>query len=677
MRAMPSLLRTSLILCIAGSLLVVGCGDDDVTPPPDAGVLDAGPVDAGPPPYRDECENLNPLGCMLPWPSSRYLVDDAMSRTTRRVAIPAAAMPSNNAEPPVQISPADLNRWDGFTGQTSFMTLYAGRIDATGLADWLHVGDSTAADSETVLFDATTMERLPHFAELDMHSTIAADRRPFYIRPARRMPENHHIIVATRNLHLEDGTPVEPHEGFKALRDNTPTTVPGIEERRAYFEANVFAPLTAAGIDRSTLVEAWDIWTGMDESAWGDAVTMRDDALTRVGANGLGCTITSMTDDVNAEIFRTVDGTVTVPLYQMEDAPGSPLRRGTSGAPQAMGTFEYPFRVIIPRSVATSVGAGGPPVRLMQYGHGLFGDRGEIEGGYVRTFANDYPTVVLAGDWSGMAHDDVDYATRALADISLFPNFVDRQVQGFINQLVMLRTVKGMCADNAAFQVEGHPTFDPTQVYYHGNSQGGIFGGSLAGLSTDITHFALGVGAVSYGLFMPRSVDWKAYETILKVWYRDKIDRALILAMLAQSWERSDPSVYSAHTLSDVLPGSPTGKRVLMQTGRWDAQVANVGSDVAARNFGIPVHSPTIYDVFGLGTFTDMSDSGYVVYETGASPVPDDFSYAATEPEDSTTGNSVHESVRRDPRVQMQLDAFMRPDGVVQNFCTGACDSTP
>ncbi len=654
-------------------MLFAGCGDDDVTPPP---TPDAGPPDAGPPPYRAECENLNPMGCMLPWPSSRYLVDDTSTRTGRRVAVPIEAMPRNAADTPVPIDPAELNRWDGFTGQTSFMTLYAGRVDATGLADWLHVEKSMEADSQTVLFDATAMERLPHFAELDMHAGVSADKRPFYIRPARRMPENHHIIIATRNLRLADGSLVPAHPGFAALRDNTPTTIPGIEERRAAFETDVFAPLTAAGVDRSTLTEAWDIWTGSDESAWGDVVAMRDDALTRVGADGLGCTITNTQDDYNTEIFRKVDGTITVPLYQVADLAGSPLRRDASGAPVAMGTKEYAFTVLIPRSVQASVAAGGPPVRIMQYGHGLFGDRGEAEGGYLRNFANDYPTVVVAGDWTGMAgSDDVEYATRALADISLFPTFVDRQLQGFIDQLVLTRTIKGVCASEPEFQIGGNPSFDPSEVYYHGNSQGGIFGGSLAGLSTDIRHFALGVGAVSYALFMPRSVDWKAYEAILKAWYPDKIDRSLILAMLGQTWERSDPAVFAAHALTDVLPGTPTGKQILMQTGRWDAQVANVGADIAARNFGIPIHTPDLYGVYGLETFTEVSDSGYVVYDTGASSVPDDFSYAASEPEDSVISSSVHETVRRDPRVQQQLDAFMRPDGRVQDFCTGLCGS--
>jgi hypothetical protein len=32
-----------------------------------------------------------------------------------------------------------------------------------------------------------------------------------------------------------------------------------------------------------------------------------------------------------------------------------------------------------------------------------------------------------------------------------------------------------------------------------------------------------------------------------------------------------------------------------------------------------------------------------------------------------------HEAVRRDPRAQAQIDAFLRPDGVVEDFCNGPC----
>jgi hypothetical protein len=46
------------------------------------------------------------------------------------------------------------------------------------------------------------------------------------------------------------------------------------------------------------------------------------------------------------------------------------------------------------------------------------------------------------------------------------------------------------------------------------------------------------------------------------------------------------------------------------------------------------------------------------------------------EPENAH-GQTVHEAVRRDPRAQMQLDAFLQPGGQVHNFCTGACSPLP
>jgi hypothetical protein len=38
--------------------------------------------------------------------------------------------------------------------------------------------------------------------------------------------------------------------------------------------------------------------------------------------------------------------------------------------------------------------------------------------------------------------------------------------------------------------------------------------------------------------------------------------------------------------------------------------------------------------------------------------------------------NTAHGDMRARPAIQAQIDAFLRPDGVgiVQNFCSGACD---
>src|SRR3546814_5555608 len=45
-------------------------------------------------------------------------------------------------------------------------------------------------------------------------------------------------------------------------------------------------------------------------------------------------------------------------------------------------------------------------------------------------------------------------------------------------------TADGLCA-NAAFQVNGNCVIDRSELYYDGNSQGGIMGGSLVALSPD------------------------------------------------------------------------------------------------------------------------------------------------------------------------------------------------
>ena len=668
-------------------LLAAGCGKKDGTQTgmdasiTDAGVVDAAsdaPADAGL--YRAECDNLNPNGCMLPWPSSRYLVADSSTRTGRKVSIPAAAMPADMYG--TAVSPDALNRWDGFASFSTFLTAYSGEVDPSNLVDWHHVAQSTQPSSPTVLLDVTTGQLVEHFAELDMHTEIHANLRPFYIRPAKRLTDNHHYVVAIRNLHFMDGSPVAPSAYFKALRDNT--TLPeaaDLEARRASFESNVFAPLTTAGIDRTTLVEAWDMWTASGQMAWGDLVTMRDDALTRLGDRGLGCTLVSVdepsvSDDSNT--FRHIEGTFTMPLYTNVDMPGSPLHRDSSGAPIANGTTEVPFTVVIPRSVAAAAMAAGgdtdagapdggtttfTPTRMVEYGHGLFGLRDEVTNGYMSTFLNRFAMVGAATDWAGMSQNDVGFALQTLSNFSNAQTFIERQEQGILNFIGLQRSLKGVCSDLPAMQINGMRVYDPSQIFYHGNSQGGIFGATLASLSVDVNHFALGVGAASYQTFMPRSVDWVMYEIGLKAWYRSYMDRAMLLTQLGQIWEQTDPAGFADHILQNEFPNTPTDKQVLFQIGRYDGQVANVGSDLAARTMGLPLYTPSVYAVDGLTTFTDTSPSGYVIYDEGAPAIVSE--QMAYPPMDTVT----HEAVRRDPRAQQQLNAFMHTDGVVQNFC--------
>ena len=49
--------------------------------------------------------------------------------------------------------------------------------------------------------------------------------------------------------------------------------------------------------------------------------------------------------------------------------------------------------------VPLSVAANGVPVPVLQYGHGLFGDHGEVEENYLASFAQAHGYVLAATDW--------------------------------------------------------------------------------------------------------------------------------------------------------------------------------------------------------------------------------------------------------------------------------------
>ena len=81
-----------------------------------------------------------------------------------------------------------------------------------------------------------------------------------------------------------------------------------------------------------------------------------------------------------------------------------------------------------------------------------------------------------------MADEDVQNAVTILQDLGKFPSFPDRQQQGMLNQLFLARLMihaHGFVSDAAFQDGSGNPVIDTSAVFYDGNSQGGIFGGTV------------------------------------------------------------------------------------------------------------------------------------------------------------------------------------------------------
>ncbi|MGH8459591.1 MAG: hypothetical protein ACRESV_09585, partial [Nevskiales bacterium] len=143
-------------------------------------------------------------------------------------------------------------------------------------------------------------------------------------------------------------------------------------------------------------------------------------------------------------------------------------------------------------------------------------------------------------------------------------------------------------ASHGAFQVQGTPVFDRREVFYDGNSQGGITGGAVVAVSKDIRRGSLGVLGMNYSTLLTRSVDFDIFSVPLYVSYPDGLDRDLIFSMMQMLWDRSENNGY-AHHLRDNRAFKGPAKKVLLHPAFGDHQVTMWSADVMARTVGANV----------------------------------------------------------------------------------------
>ena len=659
------------VVCLA-LLTLAACDPAPVDP-------DAGPPDAGPIALRSDCDNIDPSLCLLPWPSSFFLADDPSTVTGRRVAIPMDAMPTDRRGR--HLDPAPFVRADGFSPATSMVISFPGVLDASLLADEDHVPDTLEVGSTTVIVDAETGARVAHFAEIDGWDATDPERAPLYLRPAARLREGARYVVGIRGLRHADGSPVGASPFFAALRDETTLEGADLEARRPALE-EAFTILEAAGAPRGELIAAWSFETGSGASITRDLLAMRDVALADLGPDGLGCTVTSLEDASAGDtlppgIWRRIEGTFTMPSFLVgtsaEDPAQSRLMRGSDGLPMQNGRIEAPFLVLVPESVRAGVSSGGEAGRLVIYGHGILGNRFEIDSEWMTQTADRLGLVVVATDWWGMSRDDLPRLIATLSsDFDSFDSTPERLHQGIVSTAGLMRAFRGSCAALAELAVPldlggTAPAYAADNAYFYGNSLGAILGGALAGIATDTDRFALGVGAGSWSFLITRSDAWRTFGDLIAASYDDALARALMILMTATLWDPIDAASYAPHLLADPLSGTPV-KHVMMQIGIGDVAVSNDASHYEARTIGLPLLVPSVAEPFGLTQTMGPADSALTIYRLpGVNAIPPGT-------HDPGPDTPTHNGVRSLEGALLQLDAFLRPDGQVIHACDGPCD---
>lgn len=607
-----------------------------------------------------DCDPIDPGSCLLPFPNNFWLRPDSSKPSGNRVKFGPTTLPQS-APFGEHVNPSDWNNLDGFAIIPTITTYMPNAYLGPNVPRTWDETVSLDPNCPTVLINAETYEKVPHFVEIDM-STDYTSTRLLMIWPLHALDFNTRYIVGIRNMVNYTQDLIEPSFAFRALRDGISTQDYDIEGRRDLFK-DIFTRLSKVNVTQSSLQIAWDFNTASKEKVTHDLVYMRNDATARLPADGPDYTITSIVDNFSADIYRQIKGTMDIPLYMTAPTPGTYIVRDSFGTPVFQKFTPVTFEVLIPRSLVNNGTSGA----IFQYGHGLFGDQSEVETGYLQTQANSNGWVMCATDWWGLSQSDLPYVVAMVsANISNFKIVPDRSKQGITNALMLMKLMKGKFAQDPAVTFNGVSVIDTTKRFYNGNSQGGICGHIYMALSQDVLRGVLGVMGGPYGLLLPRSVDFADMFDIVKARFNSSIDRIMLLSAFQMQWDGSEPSGFLSSITRDPLPDTPP-KRVIQQYGLGDAQVNYLGAYIAGRTVGSKMFISNVREnnetLVGFEYITGPTTTDSIIqgYDFGAPIVP----MQNTPPNKST---DTHELPRRDPRAQAQMYEFLMT-GVISDHC--------
>lgn len=620
-KARPSLVASSLFV---GAILVSCSGSSDV---------ETARSTLPPPPDVvlqpvSSCDVAGVRACLLPWPDNRLTVVDETTPTGRRLAIPYDATPVNVEGTPMNVT--DQNRGDGFSPNSAIVFVADGIDPAkSGVPDSNHVEKSLEPGSPISITDNATGESVPFWGEVDHPSGLMT------LRPAESYLEGHTYTVTIGALVDADGEDIE--------------------------------------ITRPT----WDFTVASSQSLSGRLLREKEVAYEQLDGGVPVFTV----DSVTQGDARTVDGTLQIPNFLDNDgSPGGTLLLDEDGLPVVNiehPTYAAPYRCVVPNAVSS-------PVKTVLYGHGLMGDRGQVD--FFGSFAAQGMIAGCAVDWMGMSSSDLSNEFEILSDMSRFNEQVDRMLQGHIAFLMLGRLVndpRGFAVDPAFHDGAGESVLAEDGAVFVGNSQGGILGGAVSSVSDEWTQVVLGVPGMNYSLLLPRSSDWPEFQAVFDKAYSDDDDRLMALMLVQLLWDRGENSGYARHLTSDVYDGVANPKNVLLIGAYGDHQVANVSTATLARTIGALVHTP----VMGVGRIPD-GDPFWGIDElhewpgTGAvlemwdysTPTPPTGPEAPSEPE---YGKDPHGAGSDEPLVLTQALTFLLSNVLLPVCGAGPCVGSP
>ena len=607
-------------------------------------------------PHTDGCDNINPIHCMLPFPSNAFLVDDSSTITEKRINYSPTSLPGSGSKSVIEIPL--INQMDGFSTSTQIMTAFSSIPNVDMMANQNNITPSMNSDHQTILVNMNNGELVEHWVELDARAEEGQEVI-LHIRTIKHLEFNTEYGVLVHGLTDESGEFIQPSEALRAIMNGNTTDSLDIEERREGISNLVDYFIEEKSIEKSEIQSIWSFTTNSAASALGPTIEMRDDALERIGG-GIGCTIDSVEENYGDDnlTLRRITGTFTTPQYTISEYAPTLINRDENRTAIFVENREVPFTMTIPN---LDEGTENMPITI--WGHGFLG---QSDGG-PRGWAHTYQTVMLTTDITGFTSVDYDPISFALLDPNYFGHHSSSLEQGMINHVVLARTFSDVCSNLTEFYDSNVKIVDTDEIHWGGYSLGGIVGIPVMALSPDIDRGALFAGGGPYTLIAERSgaVEGLYYAFSLDISYENQMDRAVMMsAVIQQLWDIVDPDVYSAY-----LNSENTGlyeHQFVSLNSMGDQVVPVLSADRMVRSSGALIMDSSVYHPIETSTWVEGDNlSSVAVYFDG--------NYTAPEENIFGPGNGAHGYLWA-PTEPAEIAFRFLLDGEIFDACDGDCN---
>ena len=573
-------------------------------------------------PHRDGCDNTNPIHCMLPFPSDAFLVDDDSTNTGKRISYSANTIPSSGTVS--QINLPIINQIDGASPNTQIMTAFDTDPDVSQMAGQYSIEKSLETGHPSMIINQNTGELIPHWTEIDIRSD-ESEPSIIHLRTIKALDHNTSYVILFTDLKDSDDNYIVAPVGFAALRDNVITNSPDIEDRRTDFQELFIWIEENTDRSISSLQTAWVFNTASTESIIGPLLSMRNDALERIGENGIGCTVESNEEVLDEDGNRShwmLTGTYTAPQYTESFYPPTLIRRtsDTDRTPVFVENREIPFWLVIPNTAVSN------PADLTIWGHGFLGT-GDTSGLY--GWANQNNAAMLGTSFYGWSSDDIISIEYAVLDMEKFQHQAERLEQSMINQVVMIKSFMGVCADLPELHHNDSSLIDNSNPVYTGYSNGAIRGPSIIGLSPDLNRGVLWAGGSSFSHIIERCTQYDRFHFIFasEYGYSSQLDRAVAISIMQSLWDSVESDTFLSLREEGYLDQvEPYELMTLFSIG--DLQISNISSSRMMRTANIPILDSSTIIPYGIDVVNETHQGSVgVFFDGGYIHAPDGNEY--------------------------------------------------